>query len=426
MECVNDALHNKIEARSLVFIFRTYYSLGENILPKIKIILLLFVVLFAMSGCEKITDKVILPPDTTPADTQPLTVMTYNVYVGSSADPLLSVENLGQVPGEVTKMYNNVMASDFPSRAVAIAKSIKTHQPHLIGLQEISLIRHQSPGDFIPNNPTLAEEVVLDFLQILMDALQAEGLSYQVAAQVENLDVEMPMFTATSIDDVRLTDYDVILARSDVEISNPMTANYENALTIEMLGLQIKRGYVAVDATVSGVTYRVVNTHLEAFAEENRVEQTQELVDILSSETMPIILLGDFNTRATDGAGYQILLSAGYADVWLLDNWSYACCLDGSPGCIACQMGNRKANDIIRKLHAMRAGNESGNTCCQDDDILNEVSDLTVRIDQIFVRNMDLFLPVVSFTVGDKPSDRLPSGLWPSDHAGVVAQFTFE
>ena len=343
-----------------------------------------------MLGCERITDKVILPPDTTPTDTQPLTVMTYNVYVGSSAAPLLSVENLGQVPGEVATMYNNVMASDFPSRAVAIAKSINAHQPHIVGLQEISLIRSQNPGDLLLGGTVSAEEVVLDYLDILMNALQAEGLSYQVAAQVENLDVEMPMVMGTDLIDVRLTDYDVILSRSDVEISNPMTANYENALTIEMLGLVVKRGYAAVDATVSGVTYRVVNTHLEASVEESRVAQTQELVDILDGETMPIILLGDFNTRATDGTGYQIILSAGYVDVWQMDSGG------------------------------------TGNTCCQDDDILNEMSDLTVRIDQIFVRNLQLPTSVITQTVGDKPSDRLASGLWPSDHAGVVAQFTFQ
>ena len=369
-----------------------YLFLGGNILSKLKIVFLLFAILFAVSGCEKITDKVILPPDTTPTDMQPLTVMTYNVYVGGSADPLLSVENLGQVPGEVAKIYNNIMASDFPGRAVAIAKSIKTHQPHLIGLQEITLIRRQSPGDLILGGTVSAEEVILDFLKILMDALQAEGLNYQVAAQVENIDIEMPIFTDTGIDDVRLTDYNVILSRSDVEISNPVAANYKNALTIEMLEFEVKRGYAAVDATVAGVTYRVVNTHLEVkrLSEEKNIAQAQELIDVLSNETLPIILLGDFNTRATDGTGYQLLLSAGYVDVWQMDS-------EGT-----------------------------GNTCCQDDDILNEVSDLSVRIDQIFVRNMDLSLPVLSFTVGDKPADRLPSGLWPSDHAGVVAQFTFE
>ena len=363
------------------------YSPHLKFASSIKLALLLSVILLSLSGCERITDPML--PDTSTPDTEPLTVMTYNVYVGSSAEPLLAVENLLQVPQEVANMYNNVIASDFPGRAAAIAKSIKAFQPHLIGLQEISLIRRQSPGDRITGGTVPAEDVTMDFLQILMSALQAEGLSYQVAAQVENLDIEMPIFTDTGIDDVRLTDYDVILSRSDVVVSRPTSVNYTHALTIEMLGLEVKRGYAAVDATVSGVTYRVVNTHLEAFVEESRVPQTQELVDVLSQETLPIILLGDFNTPAPDGTAYQILLAAGYVDVWQMDS-------EGT-----------------------------GKTCCQDDDILNEVSDLSVRIDQIFVRNLELPASIMTHTVGDKPSDRLPSGLWPSDHAGVVAHFTY-
>ena len=59
-------------------------------------------------------------------EAEPLTVMTYNVYVGGSTDRLLAVENLLQVPQEVANMYNNVIASDFPGRAAAIAKSIKS------------------------------------------------------------------------------------------------------------------------------------------------------------------------------------------------------------------------------------------------------------------------------------------------------------
>ena len=364
------------------------YCQYSQFIGSIKIVILLLGILLSLSSCEKITAPML--PDTSTPDTEPLTVMTYNVYVGSSADPLLSVESLLQVPTEVAIMYNNVISSDFPNRAAAIAKSIKTYQPHLIGLQEISLVRRQSPGDRIAGGLVPAEEVVLDFLQILMDALAAEGLDYQVAAQVENLDIEMPMLMGASVDDVRLTDYDVILSRSDVTISRAASVNYTNALAIEMLGLEIQRGYAAVDATVAGVTYRFVNTHLEAFAAENRVAQAQELVDILSDETLPIILLGDFNTRAPDGTAYQILLSGGYVDIWQMDS-------EGT-----------------------------GNTCCQDDDILNEVSDHSVRIDQIFVRNLDLPTSVLTHTVGDKPSDRLSSGLWPSDHAGVVAHLVYQ
>ena len=365
-----------------------FYSKFSKPINSIKIVVLLFGILLGFSGCEKIQTPML--PDAGTPDAEPLTVMTYNVYVGSSAEPLLSIENLLQVPIEVASMYNNVIASDFPARAAAIAKSIKAYQPHLVGLQEISLIRQQSPGDRIAGGTIPAEEVIMDFLQILMDALQAEGLDYQVAAQIANLDVEMPMFTDTGIVDVRLTDFDVLLARSDVAVSRATSANYTNALTIEMLALEVQRGYIAVDATIAGVTYRVVNTHLESSVEANRVAQTQELVDILSGETLPIVLLGDFNTAAPDGAGYQILLSAGYVDVWQMDS-------EGT-----------------------------GNTCCQDDDILNEVSDLSRRIDLIFVRNLELPTAVMTHTIGDKPSERLPSGLWPSDHAGVVAHLALE
>ena len=353
---------------------------------KIRIIFLLVVTLFATQGCERITDTVISPPPTG----QSLTVMTYNVYVGSSTEDLLNVESLLQVPTEVANVYNNVIASDFTARATAIANSIKTHQPHLIGLQEISLVRRQSPGDLIAGGTVLAEEVELDYLQILSDAMQAVGLNYQVAATVENFDVEMPIFTETGIDDIRLTDYDVILARHDVETTDATAANYTAAFTVDLLGLHVQRGYAGVDATVDGTTYRVVNTHLESFSKDVRVAQTQELIDSLADETLPIVLFGDFNTPAPDGTAYQMLLAAEYIDVWQADS-------EGD-----------------------------GNTSYQAPDLRNETSSLFQRIDLIFICNHDTDFSAITHTIGDKPSDRLPSDLWPSDHAGVVAQITFE
>ena len=59
----------------------------------IKIVLMFFVLLFLISGCERITDTIISPPDT--SHTEPLTVMTYNVYLGASAyKPTPSPERL--------------------------------------------------------------------------------------------------------------------------------------------------------------------------------------------------------------------------------------------------------------------------------------------------------------------------------------------
>ena len=347
-------------------------------------------ILLSIFACERLTpmlstDTRLPPISSIEHITHSLTVMTYNVYLGSNADALLSIENLEQVPEETAKMYQNMIASDFPGRATAIAQSIKVHQPHLIGLQDISLIRRQSPSNLMTQSTPDATEVVIDFLAVLMDALHAEGLTYQVAAQLETVDAEMPRFTETGIVDSRLTDYNVLLARSDVAVSRPMSATFKTAFTVEGFDLEIKSGYVAVDATVSSVTYRVVNTNLDEFAKPVRVSQTQELVDRFSGETLPIILLGDFNTPAPDGTAYQLLQSAGYVDLWQLESGG------------------------------------TGNTCCQDENLRNEVSNLSKRSDLIFARNLESLTQTDTFTI----SERLPSGLWASDHAGVVAHLGF-
>ena len=211
--------------------------------------------LLVLAGCRGMTDR--------PADPS-LTVMTYNVYVGSSTEALLQTMNLAEIPMKVAETHATVIASDFPGRAAAIAKIVKESEPHLIGLQEVSLLRMQDPGD-APGNPPNAKMVSLDFLAELRGALQAEGLQYEVAGLVDNFDVEMPMATPAGLVDVRLTDYDVILARGDVAVANPVAVTYQATLPIDHLGLEVPRGYVAVDATVDGVTYRVVNTHLESF-----------------------------------------------------------------------------------------------------------------------------------------------------------------
>ena len=364
-----------------------FYSKFSKFVSSIKIMLLLFGILFSLSGCERISAP-ILPDDSAVVEAEPLTVMTYNVYVGANMEPLLGITNLVEVPAAVTEVYNKAIASDFPGRAAGIAASIKTHRPHIIGLQEISLMRLQSPGDRLTGGDP-AEEVVLDFLEILMDALQTEGLNYQVAAKVQNFDVEMPMGSFTEYDDVRLTDFDVILTRDDVTVSRPTVTNYVNTFTVEELFVEIARGYAAIDATVAGTTYRVINTHLESFLKDIRVAQARELIDGLATETLPIILLGDFNTPAPDGTAYQMFISAGYIDTWQMDS-------EGT-----------------------------GYTCCQAKELQNEVSELYERIDQIFVRNLELPASVMTNTVGDKPSERLTSGLWPSDHAGVVAHFAY-
>jgi len=63
---------------------------------------------------------------------------------------------------------------------------------------------------------------------------------------------------------------------------------------------------------------------------------------------------------------------------------------------------------------------DPGFTCCQDGKLLNPDSQLSIRIDLVLYRG-DFHVENIEL-VGDKQADKTtPSGLWPSDHAEVVA-----
>ena len=328
-------------------------------------------------------------PGPVDADERSLTVMTYNVYLGGDTAPVLSSPP-AEIPLRVAAAYRQTVASEYRERAASIAGSIAAHGPHLVALQEVSILRRQTPGDIMAGQAAPnATEVALEFLPMLRAALDAEGADYDVAARVENTDVEMPMLTDDgSFDDARLTTFDVILSRGDVPVSRATAANYETVLT-SPLGFSIGRGYTALDAEVSGRTYRFVNTHLEAFSIDVRDAQAAELIAVLEGETLPLIVAGDFNSDAGAPQGdpsrgtYDLLISHGYEDSWR-----------GEPG--------------------------TGATCCQAPDLRNAGSGLSARIDHVFIRNIDPSEVLATATVGDRLSDRVPSGLWPSDHAGVV------
>jgi hypothetical protein len=327
-------------------------------------------------------------------------VMTRNIYVGGNVDRVIEETDPNQVPLRVLETFAEVMSTDFNYRAQALADEIEQAQPHLIGIQEISLIRYQSPGDFFVDPLPNATYVVWDYLDILMQALEDRELDYEVAGIIQNADVELPMIVSFippyAFDDVRLTDFDVVLVRKDVAIDNVVEKNY--AAMINFPPIIIPRGYVALDATVGHKTYRFVNTHLEPFIPAVQALQAAELMGDLASETLPIILVGDLNTQAPDGATYQTLLFNGFVDAWT-------------------------ENQVRPKIPGYTSGFDS--------DLRNETVDLDERIDLIMVKNhwvangLPNIGPVFAYVVGDELGDRVffpPDDLiWPSDHAGVVA-----
>ena len=345
--------------------------------------LLLLALTLAVASCD------FLPIDHDRPEEGRVAVMTQNLYVGADLQVITGATSPEEVPLRVAQFYGAVLASDFPERAKAIAEEIKRHRPDLIGLQEVSLFRRQAPSDFVtgttePN----AETVTLDFLALLQSELASRGLNYHVAADVQNADAELPGLIDGQLIDVRLTDRDVILAREGVETTPVASDNYEVNLVVSVGGVETTflRGYAMVEAEVDGEEVTFVNTHLETtLAPPVQLAQAVELLAVLESVEEPVILVGDFNSAA-DGSTTETyaLLAARYADAFV----------EARPGA-------------------------PGPTCCQAADLLNLPSLLSERIDLILYRGE--VEATEAYRVGKEPSDRTPSGRWPSDHAGVVA-----
>ena len=77
----------------------------------------------------------------------PLRVMTRNLYLGASINPVLRAPNLQAVPGLVAQAWEQIQAADFPDRAKALAREIAAYRPHLVGLQEAMIFRRHNRSD---------------------------------------------------------------------------------------------------------------------------------------------------------------------------------------------------------------------------------------------------------------------------------------
>ena len=110
--------------------------------------------------------------------------MSRNLYLGADLDPAVAAVASGDpnaIVEAVSQAWANVVATNFPERAGALAKEIDHNRPLLIGLQEVSLFRTGAPDSFA-GNPTRADHVEYDYLQTLLDALKARGPHYATVA----------------------------------------------------------------------------------------------------------------------------------------------------------------------------------------------------------------------------------------------------
>lgn len=257
-----------------------------------------------------------------------LTVMTRELCPEMGLERMLEAPG-AELPARATAALGALHPEDVSARARALADEIQYARPHLVGLQRVAQVRRQSPGDSVFGGTRAAEAVTLDVLPELLGELEARGLEYREVARVRNADVEVPVLTGAgpAFDDVRLTDFDVILARADVAVDGVRTDNYAARREVPGVGLgpvALPRGWVSVAATVEGRKYRFVSTHLEPAPDEDglrvQLAQAEELIGSLRGEPLPVVLVGSFNTPANLGLmgapTYRELLLAGYVDVW--------------------------------------------------------------------------------------------------------------
>lgn len=322
-------------------------------------------------------------------------VMTYNVDEGTDYIEAVSATNFPQFLAGVTTILNNVRATNPPARAAAIATQVGKAQPTLVSLEEVTQWRTCPTVDF--QTCAAPQTLEYDFLPLIMNALQKQGLHYKVVVTTTAFDVAAPSSTGHIVE---ATNHVAILARSDInpavfQLSNVQTAQFVATFTPLVLGnpFPIHRAWASVDVTFHDINLRYIAAHLEAFDPTVQAAQGQELLNGPGHTSMPVIIAMDSNSKANPPADpttvtYDNFINAGFQDAWT------------------------EVNPF-----------EPGLTCCQDPLLLNAVSSVTQRIDLILVRGG---LPVEEADLfGGNPADRTPGGLWPSDHLGVAAKFDF-
>jgi endonuclease/exonuclease/phosphatase family metal-dependent hydrolase len=333
----------------------------------------------------------------------PIRIYQQNVYVGTDVDAVIATGASSSDPavlfGALIGALQTFDATDWPARANRMADEIKRQGPDVISLNEISTVTRRGLANYgVADNST-------DFLPVFMSALAARRLDYRLVGQVKNTEVIIPL----SIDPVTgevvsgpdgypaafasLTDYDVLLARRGVTVGNVTAKNYQAYLPVNLgsIPVAIKRGYVGADLTIFGQAFRVVSTHPEPRTPVKEIQEAQvaELLQDLSTTTLPVVVAGDFNSQPNDPANspWDQMTRAGFTDLW-----------------------------------TARIGRpEQGATCCHAPDLRDATSRLDRRLDYVWIKAdaQRRVGPVVMTVFGDEAKERTASGLWPSDHGGL-------
>src|SRR4051794_7518434 len=262
-----------------------------------------------------------------PAHANPqITVMTRNLYVGTGVGDVFAASSWSQLVAAGSRAWDTLLASDFPTRAGALADEITQAGPDVVGLQEVTLWRDQTPGDVRTQHVPDATHVAVDFLAVLQRELRARGVPYLPVATSTGADVEFPRQAAgAGLVDLRLTDRDVLLVRADLmdRFSDPRHGHYAAQFSEPFLigPVTSTRSWISVDYRPDpATTVRLFTTHLEVGGPVTggiQERQGNELLAMIADSPYPVIAIGDFNAPADDPLAVTYRnLTAVLHDAW--------------------------------------------------------------------------------------------------------------
>jgi hypothetical protein len=339
-----------------------------------------------------------------------VTVMTRNLFLGADLAPAINAPDIATAINGAGTVWNELQSTKFAERAVPLAREIKASGADLVGLQEVALWRKQTPSDggAKPISPlpgaTPATTVEIDFLAVLRSELKKAGAKYKVVVAKDEFDAELPVdvdnndatgtgpLAAFGADfDARLTMRDVILVRkgSKVKLGTTRSGHYTTRYEPNVGGLKIPvdRGWASVEAHIGKSKFRFVDTHLEAFGDPKiRAAQAKELTKGPLKSSGQVILVGDLNS-----------------------------------GIKRHNEPEKPGDDLAFKAFANFGMKDNGavQSCCYDS-VLNANARFDHTVDHVLSKPA---LKTISASVtGKDAGERTPSGLWPSDHGGVVSR----
>jgi endonuclease/exonuclease/phosphatase family metal-dependent hydrolase len=325
----------------------------------------------------------------------PVRIYQQNVYPGFNIDNvivgLLQTQGTGDPGFFFDSLYVGMAtldATDWRERAARMVAEIEAQNPDVVSLNEMVTVERQ--GLQYVGLPIADARV--DFLAVFTEELAKRNLPYKL---VKALPLTYAPVTIAEGIFVTYYDRDALFVRNNVVVANAVADTF--AVTQALPGVPTQlRGWIAADLTLRGRTWRFVATHPEPSWPAGAGQPTQiaEVIAAAGTTALPAVVAGDLNLEPTSPFHAQ-LTGAGFIDL----------------------------------LQEEYGSSPAGFTCCQDDPALrNAAPTLVKRIDYVMVRPAQGYGlgPMDIQIFGDEAVDRTASGMWPSDHAGLLAKLVLQ